>query len=64
MSPSSVSDEGREVAPELLPHRFRKHAGRRPGATAGHGLGLAICKGLVEAHGVASGRRAPGPAAA
>ena len=47
----SVSDEGRGVAPELLPHLFRKHPGGRAGATAGHGLGLAICKGLVEAHG-------------
>ena len=47
----SVSDEGRGVAPELLPHLFSKHAGGRAGATAGHGLGLAICKGLVEAHG-------------
>ncbi len=47
----SVSDEGRGVAPDLLPHLFRKHAGGRAGATAGHGLGLAICKGLVEAHG-------------
>ncbi len=47
----SVSDEGKGVAPELLPQLFRKHAGRGSGATAGHGLGLAICKGLVEAHG-------------
>ena len=47
----SVSDEGRGVAPELMPHLFHKHAGGRAGATAGHGLGLAICKGLVEAHG-------------
>ena len=45
----SVSDEGRGVAPEFLPHLFRKHVGE--GAAAGHGLGLAICKGLVEAHG-------------
>ena len=45
----SFSDEGRGLAPELLPHLFRKHAGGRAGATAG--LGLAICKGLVEAHG-------------
>ena len=46
----SVADDGPGVAPELLPHLFRKHVG---GAshTAGHGLGLAICKGLVEAHG-------------
>ena len=41
----SVSDEGRGVAPELLPYLFRKHAEGRAGATAGHGLGLAICKG-------------------
>ena len=51
----SVSDEGRGVPPEQLPHLFRKHAGlgggdRERGA-AGYGLGLAICKGLVEAHG-------------
>ena len=47
----SVSDEGPGVAPEQLPHLFRKHAGAEEDATAGHGLGLAICKGLVEAHG-------------
>ena len=51
----SVSDEGPGIAPELLPQLFRKHA-RRLGADggddiAGAGLGLAICKGLVEAHG-------------
>ena len=45
----SVADEGRGVAPELLPRLFDKHAG--DGSKAGHGLGLAICKGLVEAHG-------------
>ncbi len=47
----SVSDEGSGVATELLPHLFSKHGGGRQGAAAGHGLGLAICKGLVEAHG-------------
>ncbi len=47
----SVSDEGGGVAPELMPHLFSKHAGARQSAAAGHGLGLAICKGLVEAHG-------------
>ena len=41
----SVFDEGSGVAPELLPHVFSKHSGGRPGATAGHGLGLAISKG-------------------
>ena len=51
----SVSDEGRGVAPELLPHLFRKYAG--PAGRGGEraitdtGLGLVICKGLVEAHG-------------
>ena len=56
----SVSDEGRGVAPDLLPHLFRKHAGGRAGATAGHGLGLAICKGLVEAHGGRIRAESPG----
>ena len=50
----SVSDEGTGVTPERLRQLFRKHdvvdgdgGPRRRGA----GLGLAICKGLVEAHG-------------
>ena len=47
----SVADEGRGVAPELLPHLFRKSAGRAARAVAGTGLGLVICRGLVEAHG-------------
>ena len=48
----SVRDEGRGVAPERLAQLFNKHAGAgEDGAPAGHGLGLAICKGLVEAHG-------------
>ena len=60
----SVSDEGRGVPLERLPHLFRKHA------TAGDadaergvstGLGLAICKGLVEAHGGRIEAESPGP---
>ncbi len=50
----SVSDEGRGVPPELLPHLFRKYAGAVGGdrrGLGGYGLGLVICKGLVEAHG-------------
>ena len=45
----SVSDEGRGIAPEQLARLFDKHG--HEGPKAGHGLGLAICKGLVEAHG-------------
>ena len=50
----SVSDQGRGVAPERLPHLFRKHVADGGEAERGlrsGGLGLAICKGLVEAHG-------------
>ena len=46
----SVSDEGRGVPPEMLGRLFRKHVALA-GGDAGDGLGLAICKGLVEAHG-------------
>ena len=50
----SVSDEGRGVPPDRLPHLFSKHPGAAGGGGSrarGYGLGLAICKGLVEAHG-------------
>ena len=51
----SVSDRGRGVSPNRLPHLFRKHAGATAGEgerrLGGSGLGLAICRGLVEAHG-------------
>ena len=50
----SVADEGRGIAPERLAHLFRRYGGAAGGADAGsdtYGLGLAICKGLVEAHG-------------
>ena len=50
----SVADEGRGIPAEHLPHLFRKfvRTGREDrGRGVGAGLGLAICKGLVEAHG-------------
>ncbi len=48
----SVADEGRGIAPDHLGQLFRKYtaAGDREGGVRG-GLGLAICKGLVEAQG-------------
>ena len=51
----SVADEGRGIPSERLPYLFRKFT--RTGGdewgngTGGPGLGLAICKGIVEAHG-------------
>ena len=51
----SVQDQGRGVPPEMLAQLFRKHVAIRDGDAEGGigatGLGLAICKGLVEAHG-------------
>ena len=51
----SVSDEGRGVAPQMLGLLFAKHAaftgGDAAAGTEATELGLAICKGLVEAHG-------------
>ena len=48
----SVSDEGRGIPAESLPYLFRKFS-RIEGDDKGGdtGLGLAICKGIVEAHG-------------
>ena len=46
----SVADDGRGIAPERLAQLFRKYSGAAVGER-GAGLGLAICKGLVEAHG-------------
>ena len=49
----SVADDGRGIAPERLAQLFRKYSGGADGGrgAGGAGLGLAICKGLVEAHG-------------
>ncbi len=48
----SVIDEGRGIPAESLPHLFRKFSGTQFEEQGGDtGLGLAICKGIVEAHG-------------
>ena len=47
----SVADEGRGMSPERLARLFRKYGGGDGEPGVGDGLGLAICKGLVEAHG-------------
>ena len=48
----SVSDEGGGVSAERLPRLFRKFSRTDGGSGAGgEGLGLAVCKGIVEAHG-------------
>jgi heavy metal sensor kinase len=50
----SVSDTGPGIASEQLPHifeRFRRLDTSRTRATGGIGLGLAICKAIIDAHG-------------
>ena len=48
----SVSDDGQGIPAESLPHLFRKFFRVAPEAQGGDtGLGLAVCKGIVEAHG-------------
>ena len=48
----AVADQGRGIPAADLPHLFRTFSRRAGRAAAGDtGLGLAICKGIVEAHG-------------
>ena len=48
----SVADEGRGIPAESFPHLFRKFSRVQSEEQGGNtGLGLAICKGIVEAHG-------------
>ena len=61
----TVSDEGRGVSAERLPHLFRKFAwiDDEEGRTGfeGAGLGLAVCRGIVEAHGGHISAESAGP---
>ena len=61
----TVSDEGRGVSAEHLPHLFRKFAwiDHEEGKTEseGAGLGLAVCRGIVEAHGGHISAESAGP---
>ena len=58
----SVADDGRGVPAERLPYLFRKFS-RREGQERDRdlGLGLAICKGIVEAHGGRISAESDGP---
>lgn len=47
----TVADAGPGVGPEELPHLFDTFFRGKKAATGGVGLGLSICKGIVEAHG-------------
>ena len=47
----TVADEGPGVPPDELPHLFDTFFRGKRAATGGVGLGLSICKGIVEAHG-------------
>ena len=48
----SVADEGRGIPAQSLPHLFHKFSKVQSEGQGGDtGLGLAICKGIVEAHG-------------
>ncbi len=60
----SVTDEGPGIPPERLPQLFRRYAdtvGRDGAHRTDFGLGLVICKGLVEAHGGRIRAESPGP---
>ena len=50
-----VADQGRGIPAQPLPLLFRRHSRREAGDTGnrigGEALGLAVCRGIVEAHG-------------
>ncbi len=47
----TVSDDGPGIAREHLSRVFDRFYQVRPGDPRGAGLGLAICKGIIDAHG-------------
>jgi signal transduction histidine kinase len=47
----SVTDSGVGIKPESLPHLFDRYWQASAGDQRGLGLGLAIARGIVEAHG-------------
>ncbi len=56
-----VSDEGEGIPPEMIEGLFEKFVRRDlAGSPSGTGLGLYICKGLVEAHGGEIGAKSDG----
>ena len=61
----TVADRGRGIPAEQLPHLFKKFSridgGEGPHRIGGAGLGLAICKGIVEAHGGRMWAESAGP---
>ena len=57
----SVCDDGSGATPERLAGLFGRYQGTGDSRGKGRGLGLAICKGLVEAHGGRIRAESPGP---
>jgi signal transduction histidine kinase/ActR/RegA family two-component response regulator len=58
-----VKDTGKGISPEFLPHIFKRFAqdGASSRENGGLGLGLAICKHLVELHGGSISAESEGP---
>jgi signal transduction histidine kinase/ActR/RegA family two-component response regulator len=58
-----VQDNGKGISPEFLPHIFKRFSqdGSSSRENGGMGLGLAICKHLVELHGGSISAESAGP---